>query len=349
MNNDWKNFLQNNGAKQGDNGLFAFNPPYSDYQNAKDNDCICDLSYFSTVVIAGADANEFLQGQFTNDVNKVDENNSQLSGFCNNKGRMIANYRLFQHQSNYFISLRNDLVERSINHLQNYVLRAEVGIQDISEQLIHIGISGKNAETLLTSYIDNLNSTVDSVSSNDNYIAIRIAGSTPRYEIFCSFEHAVKLWEDIAAKTKIVNSDYWNYLNIKNGLPLIDSVTSEAFVPQMANMELINGISFEKGCYTGQEIVARTHFLGKQKRRTYRINITSESEPKVGEQLATETSTENQYTGTLVTLYTIAKNKYEALAVIQIKSAEEAKLKLKESDAEINLLDLPYSLITSDA
>jgi len=347
MNNDWKKFLQDNGGQQEDTGLFTFNPPYSDYANTENHDCICDLSYFSTIVIAGGDATEFLQGQFTNDVNKVDKNSSQLSGFCNNKGRMIANFRLFQHQANYFISIRNDLVEPSISHLQNYVLRAEVAMQDISEQLIHIGISGKNAETLLASYIDNLNSTVDSVSFNENYIAIRIADSTPRYEIFCSFEHAVKLWNELATKTKVVNSEYWDYLNIKNGLPFIDSSTSGNFVPQMANMELINGISFEKGCYTGQEIVARTHFLGKQKRRTYRISITSKTKPKVGEPLATETSTENQFTGTLVTLYPVAKNKYEALAVIQIKSAEEEKLKLKASDAEISLLALPYSLIAS--
>jgi folate-binding protein YgfZ len=344
MNNDWKNYLLQNNAEQDDSGLFIFNQPYVDYQNTAENDIVCDLSYFSTIVIAGGDAAEFIQGQFTNDVNKVDENNSQISGFCNNKGRMIANYRLFQHQQNYFISIRSDLVERSINHLQNYLLRAEVAIQDISEQLIHIGISGKNAETLLDGYIDNLNTDVDSVSSNENYIAIRIAGDIPRYEIFCSFEHATKLWQDLADKTRTVNTAYWDYLNIKNGLPFIDSHTSEEFVPQMANMELINGISFEKGCYTGQEIVARTHFLGKQKRRTYHINIISDTEPKVGEQLATDTSTENQYTGTLVTLSPVSENNYEALAVIQIKSAEEGKLKLKASDARIDVLGLPYSL-----
>jgi folate-binding protein YgfZ len=344
MNNEWKNYLIQNNAEQDDSGLFIFNQPYVDYQNTAENDIICDLSYFSTIVFAGGDAAEFIQGQFTNDVNKVDENNSQISGFCNNKGRMIANYRLFQHQQNYFISIRSDLVERSINHLQNYLLRAEVAIQDISEQLIHIGISGKNADTLLSTYIDNLNTDVDSVSSNEDYIAVRVAGDVPRYEIFCSFEHAIKLWQGLADKTKIVNTAYWDYLNIKNGLPFIDSHTSEEFVPQMANMELINGISFEKGCYTGQEIVARTHFLGKQKRRTYRINIISETEPKVGEQLATDTSTENQYTGTLVTLYPISENNYEALAVIQIKSAEEGKLKMKGSGAGVDVLDLPYSL-----
>ena len=344
MNNDWKNYLLQNGAKQDDNALFVFNDVFSDRQDTDDGDVICDLSHFSAVVIAGEDAAEFIQGQFTNDVDKVDENNSQISAICNTKGRMIANFRLFNYQQNYFVSIRNDLVECSISHLQNYILRAQVAIQDISEQLIHIGTSGNNAECLLSAFIDKLNKTVDSISHNDNYIAIRVSGETPRYEIFCSLEHAKTLWQAVASKANMVNSAYWDYLNIQNGLPFIDSNTSEDFVPQMANMDLINGVSFEKGCYTGQEIVARTHYLGKQKRRTYRIKIKSDTAPEAGDQLATETSTENQYTGTLVTVHQTAENKYEALAVIQIKAAEEEKLKLKAADAEITLLKLPYSL-----
>lgn len=344
MNNDWKNFLLNNGAKQDSNGLFAFKDTIADNLQTNSNDIICDLSHFSTVVIAGADAATFMQGQFTNDVSKVDNEHSQVSAFCNNKGRMIANFRLFQHQQNYFISVKSDLVERSISHLQNYILRAEVAIQDISEQLIHIGISGSNAKSLLATFIDNINEDVDSISHNENYIAIRVAGLTPRFEVFCSLDHARALWQAIAEKANVVSSSSWDYLNIQNGLPFIDSHTSEEFVPLMANMDLINGVSFTKGCYTGQEIVARTHYLGKQKRRTYRIKITSETEPKAGDQLATDSSTENQYTGTLMIVHPLTENEYEALSVIQIKAAEEEKLKLKNAESEITLLDLPYSL-----
>ncbi|MBT8134767.1 MAG: folate-binding protein [Gammaproteobacteria bacterium] len=348
MNNDWKNYLLQNGAEQSQDGLFIFDSTFSDAGLAEGSDIICDLSHFSTVVVAGSDAAEVMQGQFTNDVNKVDEGHSQISAFCNNKGRMLANFRLFQSQQNYFLSIRNDLVDGSIEHLQKYVLRAQVAIQDVSEQLIHIGISGNNAEKLLSQSIDKLNTTVDSVSQNDDYIAIRVADKIPRYEIFCSLQHAKALWESLSEKTSVTSSTYWDYLNIRNGLPFIDSNTREEFVPQMANMELINGVSFEKGCYTGQEIVARTHYLGKQKRRTYRIKIISDTPPKAGDQLATGTSTENQYTGTLITVYQTAANEYEALAVIQIKSAESETLKLKDADAdadaEITLLELPYPL-----
>ena len=285
-----------------------------------------------------------MQGQFTNDVDTVDENHSQLSAICNNKGRMIANFRLFKHQQNYFISIKNDLTDKTIQHLQNYILRAQVAIQDISEQLIHIGISGDNATELLSPFIENINIDIDSVTFNDDYIAICITGTKPRYEIFCSLKQAKSLWQQVLQRAIIVSPSVWDYLNIQAGLPLIDTNTSEEFVPQMANMELVNGVSFTKGCFTGQEIIARTHYLGKQKRRTYHIKIDSTTRPKSGDHLATDTSTENQYTGTLVSVYQTAENIYEALAVIQIKSAEESQLKLKDADSKISLLELPYSL-----
>jgi len=349
MNNDWKNYLLQSGATHDDRGLFIFDESFADARIAEDSNVICDLSHFSTVVIAGADAAEFMQGQFTNDVNKVDDQHSQISAFCNNKGRMIANFRLFKYQQNYFISIRQDLVDKSIEHLQNYVLRAQVAIQDVSQQLVHLGISGRDAGAILADFIDNPGTDVDSLSQNEDYIAIRAAGSIPRYEIFCSPEKAIALWQAVTENTStdkvtMVNSDYWDLLDIRNGIPFIDSNTSEEFVPQMANMELINGVSFEKGCYTGQEIVARTHYLGKQKRRTYPISIKSHTMPKTGDHLATETSTENQYTGTLVTIYQTATDDYEALAVIQIKSVEEGRLKLKHVDADISVMDIPYSL-----
>ncbi len=340
MNQNWKQYLQTNGVQNSDNAL--------DNQKADTVDIICDLSPFSVVVIAGDDAASFMQGQFTNDVYAVNEENSQLSAICNNKGRMIANFRLFKYQQNYFLSLKSDIVDQSIKHLQNYILRAHVAIQDVSEQLIHIGISGDHATDLLSPFINNINPEIDSVSFNENYIVIRVASlhskEKPRYEIFCSFEHATALWQKVSEQAEVVNSSSWDFLNIQAGIPFIDANSSEKFVPQMANMELINGVSFTKGCFTGQEIVARTHYLGKQKRRTYHIKIISETTPKAGEQLATEVSTENQYTGTLVSVQPIAENKYEALAVIQIKAAEEEKLKLKDADAEITLLGLPYSL-----
>ncbi|NOQ88528.1 MAG: hypothetical protein GQ550_06345 [Gammaproteobacteria bacterium] len=348
MNNDWKNYLLSKGAQYTEEDAFRFDDDASSNLKAENADTICDLSHFSTLVVAGDDAADFMQGQFTNDIEKVDEDNSQLNAFCNNKGRMIANFRLFKYQQNYFFSLKNSLVEQSIEHLQNYILRAQVAIQDVSEQLIHLGVSGTNAEKSLSSFVDITNQEIDGVSFNENYIAIRIASlhgsEKPRFEVFCSFEHAKTLWEKISAQAETINSASWDYLNIQAGLPFIDSSTSKEFVPQMANMELINGVSFTKGCFTGQEIVARMHYLGKLKKRCYKVHIASEDKPVAGGKLFAENAKAGQNTGMIIQAEKTPESGYDALAVIQIADTE-SNLFLNDADGPVvTVKDLPYSL-----
>ncbi len=338
MNNDWKEYLQTNGVQLFDET--------ADNKKADNTNIICDLSQFSVIVIAGDDAASFIQGQFTNDVNTVDEKNSQLSAICNNKGRMIANFRLFKHQNNYFLSLKSDLVEATIQHLQNYILRAHIAIQDVSEQLIAIGVSGKNATDLLAPFINNINTDVDSISFNENYIAIRVPGSQLRYEIFCSYDHAIALWKKISAQAEVVNSSSWDYLNIQSGIPFIDANNREEFVPQMANMELINGVSFSKGCFTGQEIVARMHYLGKLKKRCYKININTDKKPETGDKLFAENARAGQNTGAIISVEKNPEAGYDALAVIQIADIESKlflhNTKADANEASITVEDLPY-------
>lgn len=352
MNDDWKNHLLSKGAEYTEASAFHFNDDATDNQKAGCTDIICDLSQYSTLVVAGEDAVDFMQGQFTNDVKNVDEQSSQLNAFCNNKGRMTANFRLFKYQQNYFFSVRNNLVEASIEHLQNYILRAQVVIQDVSEQLLHLGVSGDNAEKLLAPFIEITNQEIDGVSFNDDYIAIRVAGETadknPRYEIFCSFEHARKLWEVISAQAEVVNSSSWDYVNIQVGLPFIDSNTSEEFVPQMVNMDLINGVSFTKGCYTGQEIVARMHYLGKLKKRCHKVFIDSKDKPAAGDKLFAENARAGQNTGMIIQAEKNPQAGYDALAVIQIADTE-SKLFLNDADGPaVAVKELPYTFEASE-
>ena len=334
MNNDWKKYLQ-------DNDIATSNIAAD---NKRAENILCDLSRYGTIVIAGDDASEFIQGQFTNDINNVNDDTAQISGFCNKKGRMVANFRLFMHQGNYFLSLKNNLIDKSISHLQNYILRSHVAIQDVSEQLIHIGISGNKSAELLSPFIENISDEIDSVSHNADYIALRIAGTTPRYEIFCSLEHAKVLWEKISNQINVVNASNWDYLNIQAGTPFIDLNTSEEFVPQMANMELINGVSFTKGCFTGQEIVARMHYLGKLKKRTFKIHIETEEKPHTGDKLFAENARAGQNTGAILQVEKNSESGFDALAVIQIADTE-SKLFLNDADgATVTVKTLPYSL-----
>jgi len=338
MNTDWKKYLQEERSSTTDAA--------GDNKKAGKENIICDLSQYSTIAIAGDDASNFMQGQFTNDVDNINESTSQISGFCNKKGRMVANFRLFLHQGNYFLSIKNNLVEIGISHLQNYILRSHVAIQDVSEQLVHIGIGGNKSAELLSAFIDNISDEVDSVSHYADYIALRVAGTTPRYEIFCSFEHAKKLWEKVSKEVNVVNASSWDYLNIQAGTPFIDINTSGEFVPQMANMELINGVSFTKGCFTGQEIVARMHYLGKLKKRTFKIHIASEEKPNTGDKLFAENARAGQNTGAILQVEESTESGFDALAVIQIADTE-SKLFLNNADGPaVTVETLPYSFDT---
>ena len=344
MNTQWKEFLEKTGASHTEDAGFAFCKENEAHLAAQNDTIICDLSSYSLIVVAGDDAVSFMQGQFTNDVTQVDDSHCQLSALCNNKGRMLANFRLFKNQANYFISLKNNLSESVVDHLQKYILRATVAVQDISEQLVHLGISGDSATELLGRFIDNIDASIDSVSSNDDYIAIRVAGEKPRYQIFCSAEKAQALWQQLADDVKAVNTSAWDYLDILAGLPFIDSGTSGAFVPQMANMDLINGISFTKGCYTGQEIVARMHYLGKLKKRCFRVHIETDTKPLNGETLFAEDARAGQNTGAIIMSAASPEGGYEALAVIQLADAE-SRLHLHNAEGPlVTVGELPYGL-----
>ena len=339
---DWQQFLQSNGAEFDGGTLVSFGNEDRERRATLGGDIMCDLSQYKLLAIMGSDAREFLQGQLTNDINQLSPERSQLSGFCTPKGRLISNFRLFQHDQTIFAVIPEDLFEKTQSQLQLFVVRSDVQMGDASSALIHIGVSGDKAGEQLRDQLGDLPQAVNQVLQHDRYIVIKVADK--RYEVFGNVEDCKTLWQNLDVHCSAVGNQHWNLLNIRDGIPEITQATSEAFVPQMVNMDALGAINFEKGCYTGQEIVARTHYLGKQKRRMYRIHITTDTPPAAGDELATETSTENQYTGTLVTVQADVGTGYEALAVIQIKSAEKEKLKLKDAESAIDLLDLPYSL-----
>lgn len=342
MNNDWKVFLESNGAEFVDTQSYDFGNDERERRAALGGGTMCYLPQYKLLAIQGADAKSFLQGQLTSDLDLLTPQLSQLCGFCTPKGRLISNFRLFQHGDTVFAIIPTGVFETTLTQLQHFVVRSNVQMGDATEALIHIGAQGEKITSELIEHVGKLPEQVHGVLQHENYIIIKI--SEHRYEIFCNLQDAKTLWQYLDVQCTAVGNANWEMRNIRDGIPEITASTTEAFVPQMVNMDIIEAISFTKGCYTGQEIVARTHYLGKQKRRMYRIHIVCDHTPKAGDELATETSTANQYTGTLVNVQADAINGYEALAVIQIKSAENETLKLKNADSEITVLDLPYSL-----
>ena len=289
MKHEWKEFLQNAGAEFEDECVATFGNPVRERRIAHTGDLFCDLSHFGIIAAYGDDAAEFLQAQFTNDINQVDEAHSQLSALCTPKGRMLCNFRIFRREQTYYLVLPYELLEAAQSRLRMYVLRSKVTLEDASDALMGIGASGNKIIELLGDIVGKLPENVDESIEFKEYSVIRVAGIVPRFEIYGLLDPMEKLWQALDVHATPVGANIWELLNIQAGIPVITAGSIDAYVPQMTNMQLINGVSFTKGCYPGQEIVARMHYLGKLKRRMYRIGFDAQEKPATGTALVTDT------------------------------------------------------------
>ena len=346
MKQEWKEFLQNAGAEfdTEETCVETFGNPERERKIVHTGELFCDLSHYGLIAAYGEDATEFLQGQFTNDITEVTSTRSQLSSLCTPKGRMLCNFRIFKREETYYLVIPYELLEAALDRLRMFVLRSRVTLEDASDALMGMGLNGDKIPDHLANIIGALPEEVDDCIETDGYTIIRVAGNIPRYEIYGLLEPMKKIWEGVDVHATAVGAGPWELLNIQAGIPVITARSIDAYVPQMTNMQLVNGVSFTKGCYQGQEIVARMHYLGKLKRRMYRIGFAASEKPETGTALVTETSTESQDIGAILSAQENPDGNYEALAVIQVKDAEESKLKLGDAKGpDVEILDLPYA------
>lgn len=311
-------------------------------------DCaITDLSHLGIIRVSGSNKLEFLQGQLTNDVNKVSETHSQLSSYCSPKGRMLASFRIVQLGDDLLLLLPMDLLEPTMKRLSMFVLRADVQISDASEDLKRIELSGNCASDLLP--IDPPES-ANGVVTHDEYTIVRLPGDRPRFLVISDCDCMEALWEEAKQVATPTSRASWALLDIRAGIPTVYESTKEAFVPQMTNLQLIDGVSFTKGCYTGQEVVARMQYLGKLKRRMYRAKVETEQAPTAGTELFSESDASGQGSGKVVDAAPSPAGGYEVLIVTPISCAEANDLRLVDANGPaLTILDMPYEFETADA
>lgn len=231
------------------------------------------LPGFGVLRIAGPDAVQFLQGQFTHDVRLLADGRTQISACCTNQGRVIAVARLRQTDEAIYALLPSDLLAKVASHLRRFLLRAKAELLQAAD--LHVGAvySGPARGADVRHTFDEAALTMSPVP---------MAGSTE----VVTFQYALgrevvaapaAAWRAISglslSRPNAQAHEEWLAADIADGLPVVTAATSEQFTPQMLNLDLIDGVSFTKGCYTGQEIVARTHHLGRVKRRTMRYAL----------------------------------------------------------------------------
>lgn len=231
------------------------------------------LSHLSVIAIQGTDAAAFLQGQITCDVRQIKPQRSSLGAMCLPNGRVIATFRLLHNSDGFLMILSRDLLESVIKRLRMFVLRSKVSLSDASDVWHIAGLIGNGLDAFLQTADLKLPGSKDELYTSESALVSRVSGDATRCLLLFQNQPA---WLE---NTVITNDVLWQSADINNGLPLITAPTSEQFIPQMLNLDLLGAISFEKGCYTGQEIVARTHYLGKAKRRMYRYATTANAAP----------------------------------------------------------------------
>lgn len=291
---EWQSTLTQYGAVITDGAIShyakdaATHDLHSEIATTKHANTLCDLNHLGLLAVSGADAVNFLQGQLTNDVKQlVDSNIAHFSGYCTPKGRLLALFLAFAQHDQLHLQLNRALLEPMMKRLKMFVMRSKVEIQDASESIVKFGINGPDAAAYLTLFFGQIPTQDYAFTSMENGVILKlptIAGHT-RFQIFTDSVNAPIIFNALKANCQLVGKPCWDWLDIQSGMPDVSPKTQEQFVPQMLNLDILNGINFKKGCYTGQEIVARTHYLGKVKRRTYLANIASDIAPEEGDKI----------------------------------------------------------------
>jgi hypothetical protein len=255
---------------------------------------------------------------------------------------MLASFLLWRSDQGYFMQLPSSLREPIQKQLSKFILRSKVKATDASGDWTLIGVAGKDAAALVQRVIGQAPQGEHGVAHTSDATVIRLPGDC--FEIAAEKDKAPRILEALAAGAEKADPEQWEWLDIRAGIPTILPATQEAFVPQMVNLDLIGGVSFEKGCYPGQEIVARMHYRGTLKQRMYLAGIASNERPQPGEKLYGAGFGE-QACGTIVNAAPSPQGGYDALAVIQIAAAEKGSLHWKTLEGPLlKLLPLPYAV-----
>jgi folate-binding protein YgfZ len=308
------------------------------------------ITDYGILCCSGRDSVKFLQGQTTCDIVGLPSGMTTLGALCTAKGRVVAVFRVLRIEERVLIILPADLLEIVRKQLEKYILRSDVQIQDVTQLWTIYGIYGEHSEAVLDAlglpHVAQNNEVRATINPSATMYVIRIpAYESQRFLLVVEKSATMRVSRalDEASYLPIVDPSRWVLENIRAGIPLVLSATSEEFTPQMINLDLIGGVSLTKGCYTGQEIVARTHYLGHLKRRMFRlVGNTVEQPPEVSERIY---AGGNDSYGIVVNAAQNQDKGFDILAVLAIEQAQDPKSFFFTYPAKtMNIVKLPYRL-----
>jgi folate-binding protein YgfZ len=337
MNPDWKEFIAQRGLlADGKN----FGDTVAELSAARDGTVLVPLSDLGLIRASGEEAADFLHNLLSNDVKHLAADGARFAGFCSAKGRLLATMLIWRDGPDYLLALSQDIQAGILKKLSMYVLRTKVKLRDAGADLVLLGLAGRGAAGALADIGAVAGETMRTASFPGGSA---VALGADRYLLALQPAEAARIWTALAAKARPAGLSAWHWLEVAAGVPRVVAATQEAFVPQMVNLEVVGGVSFTKGCYPGQEIVARAQYLGKVKRRMYRARLDAAASP--GDHLFSPSSGDQSSCGEVVEVAPSPAGGYECLAVLQSPCADAGDVRIGAADGpRLSLLALPYAL-----
>jgi folate-binding protein YgfZ len=341
MNGNWQAFLQAHGARAASAVELDFGDPPAEVRAAQRGDVIAPLAHLAALGFDGEDACAFLQGQLSCDVQGLDAGRATLGCYCSPQGRMLASFVLWRDADAYRMALAADIAGAVQKRLQMFVLRAKVRIALLDDTTVLLGVAGHGGAEALRDVAGA--APIERLSVLHTTHATAIGLSTDRFLVAARSESAPDLWERLVARLTPVGSAAWQWLDVVAGMPLVTAPTQDRFIPQMANFELIGGVDFRKGCYTGQEVIARTQYRGTVKRRLYLAHVAGGA-PGAGDPVVGDAEGDSAG-GTIVNAANAPGGGFDVLAVLQSAAVGVADLRLGAADGpRLEIRPLPYAI-----
>ncbi len=313
------------------------------------NPDLSTMTYLATLtnkqllLVKGPDAGKFLQGQVTCDVKELNEPVTRLGAQCNPKGRILLSFRALQMNSETIaLRLPASMMESAQKTLGKYIVFSKAKLQDGGNDFALFGLFGDSAATVASTFFQQLPTTYEGWIEKDGSYLIQLAAN--RFECWVATATVDSFLDAIEKKTQKVIADEWQLLDIAAGIGEVYPESYELFTPQELNYQLVNGINFRKGCYTGQEIVARLHYRGKLKRHMYRFEYKNDQIPPPGTTIINSVSGQNA--GTVVMAALNQQGKIELLASLLDEQIDQAKV--ESATEKLSQLSLPYAIPTAE-
>jgi folate-binding protein YgfZ len=335
----WKTLLQSQGAVIENDRVLHFGNPAAELAATGDT-IVADLSHLGVIAFTGEQTVEFLQGQLTNDVRQLHADTAQWNGYCSPKGRLLGNFLMWRQGDDYLLQMAGDIRESVQKKLAMFIMRSKTRARDASDERVRLVIAGEEAAEAVQKAFGALPDAPLRTTATENGHIIRVG--VDKFVLSLAPAAVEPVCTCLLRYATPVGAPVWDNLRLNAGIPMITAATQDQFVPQMVNLEVIGGVSFQKGCYTGQEIVARSQYLGKLKRRMFLAHVDAAAAP--GDSLYSA-DMDGQATGMVVNAAPAAAGGFDLLAVMQVESANTSTMHLKALDgAALTLKPLPYAM-----